>query len=189
MRPTPARKAKLLFALASLFAAVSAAASAQTYPPQGSELAVSASAVAPGGTVSVQAAGFRPRSSVALSLRAAGASFSLGVVEADSRGAIAATVRIPASVPAGRALLLARGEDPSGRPLVVQAVLGIVASGGSTDASPAAGERTEAGSGVVATIRGGLPNTGFDAAVALLAGAGLVATGVALRRAGRNRES
>lgn len=135
-----------------------------------------------GGTIAVEASGFKPGSNVVITLESD--PVNLGTFVADSAGRIATNVVVPADFPTGPHTLKLTGTDIAGAVLVLSTGITVasriqVAPTSATTAAPAA------------TSSGTLPQTGSSATEpALLAGAGLVLLGsVALLAARRRRAS
>lgn len=153
-----------------------------TAPPPAPSLLASPLTVTQGGTIAVEASGFKPGSNVVITLESD--PVNLGTFVADSAGRIATNVVVPADFPVGLHTLKLTGTDIAGAVLVLSTGITVasriqVAPTSATTAAP------------VASSSGTLPRTGSSAPEpALLAGAGLVLLGsVALLAARRRRAS
>lgn len=153
-----------------------------TAPPPAPALIASPITVDQGGTIAVEASGFKPGSNVVITLESD--PVNLGTFVADSAGRIATNVVVPADFPTGPHTLKLTGTDIAGAVLVLSTGITVasriqVAPTSATTAAPAPASR------------GTLPQTGSPATEpALLAGAGLVLLGsVALLAARRRRAS
>ncbi len=155
-----------------------------TAPPPAPSLIASPVTVTQGGTIAVEASGFKPGSNVVITLESD--PVNLGTFVADSAGRVATNVVVPADFPIGPHTLKLTGTDIAGAVLVLSTGITVasriqVAPTSAATAAPAA----------AATSSGTLPRTGSSATEpALLAGAGLVLLGsVALLAARRRRAS
>jgi len=153
-----------------------------TAPPPAPSLLASPVTVTQGGTIAVEASGFKPGSNVVITLESD--PVNLGTFVADSAGRIATNVVVPADFPVGLHTLKLTGTDIGGAVLVLSTGITVasriqVAPTSATTAAP------------VASSSGTLPRTGSSATEpTLLAGASLVLLGsVALLAARRRRAS
>ena len=153
-----------------------------TAPPPAPSLLASPLTVTQGGTIAVEASGFKPGSNVVITLESD--PVNLGTFVADSAGRLATNVVVPADFPVGLHTLKLTGTDIGGAVLVLSTGITVasriqVAPTSATTAAP------------VASSSGTLPRTGSSATEpTLLAGAGLVLLGsVALLAARRRRAS
>ncbi len=101
-------------------------------------VSLSQGAIRPGGSLRLQATGFRSKSPVRIELHSD--PILLATPSAASDGSVSADLTIPTSAPEGDHHVVASGEDPNGAPLVrsIGLVLDLTAPGVlSVDASPA----------------------------------------------------
>lgn len=149
--------------LASLLATVAlvlaSGAGAQTYPPTGCELELSATVVEPGESFVAAACGFEPGARVTFSLVRDGAVTALGSATAGADTEVRAELTIPSGTPPGDAIVRARGLGENGEILVLEASLQV---------------------GAELAVAESLPDTGFPAAKVALAGAAIAAAGLFL---------
>lgn len=164
-RIRPSRLAPLLATVALVLAS---GAAAQTYPPSGCELQLSATAVDPGESFVAAACGFEPAARVTFSLVQNGAVTVLGSATADADTEVRAELTIPSGTPLGDAILRARGLGADGDILVLEASLQV---------------------GTELAIAESLPDTGFPAAKVALAGVVFAAAGVVLWWTARPRRT
>lgn len=148
------------------------------YPPGKCALRLSASAVSAGGSVTVAGDGYRPGSTVNITL----GSTSVGSATTDATGSFSRAVTIPASTAPDSYTMAASGLDAEGNALVLSASLQVTAAG----TSPAAAQRTSGAPGQASS--GELPRTGESNSMPLgLVAAGLLAAGSVLVVVARRR--
>lgn len=187
--PLPSPRLPLALAVAAVLggAALLAPAARADYPLQSGQLvvpaAVAAQPVAPGQAVPLSGGGFEPGTLVQIFLHSQ--PILLETIHASSTGAIAAQVRIPASVASGHHTLEARGAGPGGGTVLLTRSITVRAAGSAAPQAAAASPHTSGGGG--SSSGGGLPFTGYPAAIVGLAGAVLLVAGVVLRVRSRRR--
>lgn len=118
-------------------------------------IGVASTTVTAGAGLSFTADGFAPDSEVTVELHSD--PVDLGTVTADAAGHVAATVTIPADVPAGDHTLVLSGTGADGEPLELRTPINVTAPEPSTDDSATPGDTTGATTG--ATARPAAPVT------------------------------
>jgi len=151
---------------------VAAPAGAQASYP-GASVSVSTSTVAPGGSITVTAEGFKADSTVQFTIESTPQ--SLGSVTASSSGVAVLTTKVPAGIEAGPHTIRATGIAPDGSPLNVTTTITVSGSAAGGDSG------------------GGLANTGSNSGLFGVVGALAVVIGglvlVASRRASSARQT
>jgi hypothetical protein len=157
------------------------------YPPQQPTCQVSDTTVVPGQQITVSGDNWLAGDTVALNFfqtqPPGPGTVSLGSATTDINGHFAKLVTIPVNAAPGTALISGEGHDKAGEPVQCDpAVLQVLTSGGSTP--PPTTPATGGGGG-----GGGLAFTGFALWLFLLIGLALLAIGVGLVLAARDRDS
>lgn len=162
----------LAFATFAALVLVAAPAGAQASYP-GASVSVNTSTVAPGGSITVTAEGFKGGSTVQFTIESTPQ--SLGSAAANSSGVAVLTTKVPAGIGAGTHTIRATGVAPDGSPLNVTTTITVTGSAADGDAD------------------GGLANTGSNSGLFGLVGALAVVAGglvlVASRRASSARQT
>jgi hypothetical protein len=161
---------KRLFVLAGvLLLGMTGVASAQDYPPQGNDVAVSDGSVEGGQSITVSAQIFQPGTPVSFTLFSA--PVVLGTATADANGVATLTATIPAGVAPGTHTIEASGTGANGQPLTVTQSITVA------DASTGAGSN--------------LPSTGSSSTIPMsrVALAGIAGGGLLVLLANRRRTS
>lgn len=136
------------------------------YPPCPPAISTDTTVTAPGSSFHLTLHGFKPGSTVTVTVTINGQTVTLGTFVADANGDVSANVALPNSVKAGSYTITASGVDASGAARVLTSAITVAASTG-----------------------GGLPFTGQEIGIASLLGAGLVGAGSVAVVAGRRRKS
>lgn len=188
------RKHLVALTLTGSLGLLASPALAQVYPPADeSGAAVSSTVVEPGETVTFRASGFRPFSTVTvtISLRPLALESSVGAIllssatsqsytaQADAAGV--ATFALPLSS-SGVHLIQATGVDPSGAARTVTSSVTVAEASGSAGSGAQAGGRDTDRSSA-------LPTTGASIAATVALATGFVAVGVGAQVAGRRRRN
>lgn len=156
----------------------------QDYPPGKSAPSVTQTVVEPGGTIGVRFPGFCARRTITISLERGGFKQRVTDVIANGAGDVSVRVRIPAGTASGAYLVVARGlATDCVHPKVSHVGIEVDPPG-----TAAAGGAPTSVTGSTAPA-GGLPLTGLDLGVLLLAGAVVLAAGLLLRRLSRSRST
>jgi hyaluronoglucosaminidase len=152
--------------LASIaLAAPTSAAAEPTYPPSVGGLTVSATTVAPGGSVTVTGSGFMAGSTVTVTVTNGGVVVASFTVTANSAGVVSASLALTAS---GTNTITLTGVDPNGAARVLVSTVFVVPSAASGSGS-------------------GLPNTGASIGTPLALGGVLILSGAGVVLATRRR--
>lgn len=162
------RTSRFVLLLAAAALVLASGPGAQTYPPAGCELQLSATAVDPGESFVASACGFEPGATVTFSLVQDGEVTVLGSAAADADGAVRARLTIPSGTPLSEAIVRARGLGVNGEVLVLEASLRVGTELASAEA---------------------LPDTGFPAAKVALAGVVIATAGFLLLWTTRRRRT
>ena len=162
------RTTRLALLLAAATLVLAGGAGAQTYPPAGCELQLSATAVDPGESFIATGCGFESGTRVTFSLAQDGDVTVLGSATADAETEVRAELTIPSGTPLGDAIVRARGLGENGEVLVLEASLRV---------------------GTELAIAESLPDTGFPAARVAFAGVVIAAAGFVLWWTARRRRA
>jgi LPXTG-motif cell wall-anchored protein len=117
-------------------------------------------------SITVRGGGFKPGATLQISLKTT-PPLALGTTTATDTGAYAASLKLPASAPAGSQQLVVTGPAPDGTTRSTTATLTVVAA----SAASSSGSVASGSSGSTAAASGTLPQTGADhASVEVMAG-------------------
>lgn len=160
-----------------LVTALAVPAGAQSYPPSDGDLTTSAVEAPKGDTVTIHGTGYAPFTIVTITVydQDEFKVVTLGTVTTDAEGSFSFTARVPSTIKAGDAVLVAQGlasDGVSTRTLSADVTVAAATTGGGDDSGTGTLPRT--GSNDDQLVRFG--------ALSVLAGAGLVV--VARRRRG-----
>ena len=114
----------------ALLLALPAAAGAQQYPPNATNLTVSDSTVVPGQKITVTGTGFAPGATVVITFEST--PVTLATVAADSGGTFSAVVTIPTNATPGIHTIKATGAGADGGTLVLSAQVTVSGTSGGT---------------------------------------------------------